>query len=153
MRLYLEPSILVKIFKHEEGSEKVADIISFIDSRSDWAGYTSRWSYLEVARALRKDGKPKELIELNIKEMKSHKIGLEDLSRRILHDAVGLIATYNIYASDALHAATFMSLQSRRAAEYFLSDDKHYARLRRILPVMTLKDVKGEHAEEPSEIL
>jgi len=42
------------------------DVVGAIDERPDWCGCTSRWSLLEVARALKKDGRPKELIQLNL---------------------------------------------------------------------------------------
>ncbi len=141
MKLYLEPSILVKMFKREEDSDKIIEIISGIDSKPEWAGYTSRWSFLEVARVLRKDGKPKELIELNLKELRSHKIMVEELTRRILSDAESLVSTQDIYASDALHVATFRSLQRKGGLDYFLSDDRHYERMLNILPVARIKDI------------
>ncbi|MFQ6135361.1 MAG: type II toxin-antitoxin system VapC family toxin [Nitrososphaerales archaeon] len=141
MRLYLEPSILVKMFKREEGSDKVTEVISSIDSRPEWVGHTSRWSFLEVARALRKDGKPKEMIELNLKELRSHRIRVDELTRRILSDAESLISSYDIYASDALHVATFRALERKGQLYHFLSDDRHYERLRNILPVIRVKDV------------
>lgn len=72
----------------------MVEIISSVDTRPDWAAYTSRWSSLEVARALRGDGKPKALIELDLKELRSHKIRLIDLSRRILSAAETFITSY-----------------------------------------------------------
>lgn len=141
MKLYLEPSVLVKMFKREEGSDKVLEVISSIDSRPEWVGRTSRWSFLEVARALRKDGKPKELIELNLKALKSHKIKVEELTMRILHNAESIVASYDIYASDALHVATFQVLERKGQLDYFLTDDRHYERLKNILPVARISDI------------
>jgi hypothetical protein len=82
LRLYLEPSVLVKLFKRAPDSGKMIDIVGAIDERRDWFACTSRWSLLEVARALKKDGKPKELIELNLKELRRHRIALIDLNWR-----------------------------------------------------------------------
>jgi len=69
LRLYLEPSVLVKLFKKERDSAKMIDLIGTIDSQGEWFACTSTWSTLEIARALRKDGKPKELIELDLREL------------------------------------------------------------------------------------
>src|SRR5271157_3055988 len=106
MRLYLEPSILVKLFKNERDSDKVIEIVSMMDRDDTWSACTSSWSFLEVARALKKDGKPKELIELDLREMRSHRIEYKPVSPEILAEAERIIIKHNIYASDSLHAAT-----------------------------------------------
>jgi len=74
LRFYLEPSVLVKAFKLEENSDKIIDVINLFDRKEGWHGFTSKWSLLEVARALRKDGKPEELISLNLDELRRHEI-------------------------------------------------------------------------------
>lgn len=51
MRLYLDSSVLVKLFKIESGSDGIVKIIAAMDKEQDWLGYTSRWSTLEIARA------------------------------------------------------------------------------------------------------
>jgi len=58
-------------------------LLEAIDERQDWFRCTSRWSILEVARALKNDGKPKELIQLNLSELKgdptrSHRFRIRD---------------------------------------------------------------------------
>lgn len=70
--------MLVKLFKKEPDSTRMVDLLGAIDERRDWYGCTSRWSLLEVARALKKDGKPRELIELDLKELET----TQDLVRR-----------------------------------------------------------------------
>ena len=87
MRLYLEPSLLVKLFKKEPDSNRMIELQGPLDERRDWYTCASRWSLLEVARALRKDGKPKELIELDLKELVRHKISLIEVTRKILLDS------------------------------------------------------------------
>jgi predicted nucleic acid-binding protein len=115
LRLYIEPSVIVKLFKREPGSDKMIEVMGAIDERRDWVGCTSRWSLLEVARALKKDGKPRELIELNLKELKRHRMSFIDVTRTILSDAENMLASRNLYASDALHVATFaLAARSRR---------------------------------------
>ena len=140
MRLYLEPSVLVKIFKVEENSDKMINLIDLINEREEWAGYTSKWTLLEVARALRKDGKPKEVILLDLDELRRHKITFVSISDEILERAGAITASRDMYASDALHIATFESLE-REKLEGFLSDDKHYRRLREIVPVLRLREL------------
>ena len=141
MRLYLEPSVLVKLFKKEDDSAKMLDIIEAIDRGTQWFACTSAWSPLEVARALRKDGKPKELIELNLKELRRHNISFVDVTRVILRKSESVISSRNIYASDALHAATFHSVSRAKSLDGMLSDDRHYDRLKNIVKVLTLKEI------------
>jgi len=99
--------VLVKLFKREPDSERMIDVMGAIGEGGDWVGCTSRWSLLEIAGGLRKDGKPRELIELNLTELKRQKISFMDVSREILSEAVRMVALHNLYASDALHVATF----------------------------------------------
>ncbi len=141
MRLYLEPSVLVKLFKKELDSEKMISVIGAIDERRDWFGCTSRWSLLEVARALKKDGKPKELIELNLKELRRHKILLMDVTRTILSDAERIVTLHNLYASDALHMATYSSTTSDKRLNAILTDDQHIRRLNGLIDVLNLSEI------------
>ena len=147
MRLYLEPSVLVKLFKREPDSGKMIELVAAIDNRRDWFGCTSRWSLLEVARALKKDGKPKELIELNLKELGRHKISFIDVTRSVLSDCQDLLASHDIYASDALHAATFASTTRTKRLDAILSDDVHFKRLSGIVKVLTLNQVSAQTAD------
>lgn len=142
----MEPSVLVKLFKKEPDTGKMIDIVEAIDERRDWFGCTSTWSLLEVARALKKDGKPKELVELNLNELRRHKVALIDVTRAILSDSARMIASYDLYASDALHAATFTCVARRRRLDAMLSDDRHFHRLGRIVKVLTLNEVSAETA-------
>ncbi|MEM2922689.1 MAG: type II toxin-antitoxin system VapC family toxin [Candidatus Bathyarchaeia archaeon] len=138
MRLYLEPSVLVKLFKREPGSEKM---ISIIDVRRDWFGCTSRWSLLEIARALKKDGKTRELVELDLKELRRHKLSFIDVTRAIISEAESIRASHNLYASDALHVATFESGIRSRRLDAMLTDDLHIQRLEGIAKVVSLKEI------------
>jgi predicted nucleic acid-binding protein len=141
LRLYLEPSVLVKLFKREPDSEKMINVVGAVDERRDWFGCTSRWSLLEVARALKKDGKPKELIELNLKELRRHRISFIDVTRTVLSDAERILASHNLYASDALHAATFTSAAHTRRLNAMLTDDRHIQRLDGIVRVANLSEI------------
>lgn len=141
MRLYLEPSVLVKLFKREPDSEKMINVIGAVNEHRDWFGCTSRWSLLEVARALKKDGKPKELIELNLKELRRHKISLIDVTRTILSDAEKMLVLHNLYASDALHVATFKLATRSRHLDAILADDRHIQSLDGIVKVLNLNEI------------
>ena len=141
MRLYLEPSVLVKLFKREHDSEKLINIIGSINERRDWFGCTSKWSSLEVARALKKDGKPRELVELNLKELRRHEISFIDVTRTILSDAERLLMMYNLYASDAVHVATFMLVTRSRQLDAMLTDDLHIKRLGGVVKVLGLNEI------------
>lgn len=141
MRLYLEPSVLVKLFKKEPDSEKMINIVSAIDERQDWFGCTSRWSLLEIARALKKDGKPRELIELNLKELRRHEISFIDVTKTILSDAERMLVSHDLYASDALHVATFASIARSRQLDAVLTDDRHIHRLKGIVKILNLNEV------------
>ena len=141
MRLYLEPTVLVKLFKREDDSEKLLGIVEAIDTKKPWFGCTSVWSALEAARALRKDGKPKELIELDLKELRRHKIYFINITKPILKGSERIIAERSIYASDALHAATFQSVSRRKSLDGMLSDDRHFDRLKGMVKVLTLNEI------------
>jgi predicted nucleic acid-binding protein len=137
----LEPTVLVKLFKREHDSDRMLDIMEAVDTRPQWFGCTSVWSALEVARALRKDGKPRELIELNLKELRRHKISFLDITRPILRTSERIIAARSIYASDALHAATFQSVSRRKSLDGMLSDDRHYDRLKGMVEVLAIEEI------------
>jgi len=141
LRLYLEPSVLVKLFKKEPNTEKMIDVVGAIDERRDWHGCTSRWTFLEVARALKKDGKPKELIELDLKELRRHRISFIDVTKTILSDAEQMLASYSLYASDAVHVSTFRLAGRRRRLDAMLTDDRHLKRFERILTALTLDQI------------
>lgn len=138
----MEPSVLVKLFKREQDSGKMIDLIATVDEEKPWFACTSRWSLLEVGRALRKDGKPKELVELNLKELMRHRITFLDVTRSVISQAQSILASNSIYASDALHAASYLSAAQHRHLEAMLSEDKHFRRLTRIIKVLTLNEVE-----------
>jgi len=142
LRLYLEPRVLVKLFKREDNSTKMTDLIATVDDEKEWFACTSRWSLLEITRALRKDGKPKELIELDLKELKRHRITFLDVTRRIIAASERLIASNDLYASDALHAATYASARKPRRLEAMLSDDRHFRRLGSVIKILTLDEAQ-----------
>ena len=142
MRLYLEPSVLVKLFKREQDSGKMVDLISVVDEDRRWFACTSRWSLLEVARALKKDGKPRELIELNLKELMRHRIAYLDVTRSVISHAQNILASRNIYASDALHAASYVGATQRQRLEAMLSDDRHFRRLGDMVKLLTLNEIR-----------
>ena len=131
----------MKLFKPEHDSQKMISIVNTIDTKKSWFGCTSVWSSLEVARALRKDGKPKELIELDLKELRRHKISFINITQGILRRCEQIVAESNIYASDALHAATFQSVSRRRSLDGMLSDDRHYGRLKGTVKILTLNEI------------
>jgi predicted nucleic acid-binding protein len=130
MRLYLESSVLVKLFKRENQTDKMIEVVSRVGEWSGWFGYSSRWALLEVARALKKDGKDKELIELDLKELQSHRIAFEPLTHGVLSDAEKIVAAFDVYASDAVHAATYRRIARRSKLDGFLTDDRHFLRLK-----------------------
>lgn len=132
--------------KGEPDSGKMIDVVGAIDERRDWFGCTSRWSLLEVARALKKDGKPKEMIQLNLSELRRHRISFIHMTRAILSNSEAMLASHDIYASDALHAATFTSLSRTKRLDAMLSDDIHFQRLGKIVKVLTLNEISVDHS-------
>lgn len=142
MRLYLEPSILVKMFKNEQDSDKIIELLDLFDRKAEWSGFTLKWSLLEVARALKKDGKPEELISLDLDELGRHDIFFASVSDKMLEDAKNIITSYDVYASDALHVATFRFLDKSEKLEGFLCDDKHFNRLGNLIPVLKLNEIR-----------
>ena len=142
MRFYLEPSVLVKAFKLEENSDKIIDIINLFERKEGWYGFTSKWSLLEVARALRKDGKPEELISLNLDELRRHEIVFASVSDEMLEESKDIVTPYDVYASDALHVATFRFLERKERLDGFLCDDRHYHQLRKTVSVLKLNEIQ-----------
>jgi len=142
LRLYFDSSVLVKLFKIEADSDKTIEVMAALDKEKSWHGYTSNWSQLEIARALKKDGKPKELTLLNLRELNRHRISFIKVSDDILEKAKDIIATYNLYASDALHVATFKTLETSEKLDGFLCDDAHFHRLQTLLRTISLDQIK-----------
>lgn len=141
MRVYLEPSVIVKLFKQEADSDKMIEVISKADEDPSWSTYTSGWSILEVARALKKDGKQKEIIELDLRELRSHKIKYKPVTKEVLAEAEKILTDRNIYASDSVHAATYRRLAQKSKMDAFLTDDRHFLRLRGLVRAKGLRDL------------
>ncbi len=142
MRLYIEPSILVKLFKAEDGSDEIIRLVSVLDDDPAWYATSSRWSFLEVARALRKDHKTKEIIELDLRELRSHKITFLPVSDKIISEAESVVASTDTFAADAVHVCTYRDSAKRSRLDGFLCDDIHYERFRHQVPVKTITDLK-----------
>jgi len=116
--------------------------MSLIDSSTKWYAATSRWSLLEVARALKKDGKTKEIIELDLRELRSHKIDFVPVSENILSMAEKLMASTSVFAADAVHVSTYRKTAQRSQLEGFLCEDLHYQRFKTQVPVKAIEDLK-----------
>ena len=134
MRIYLDSSVLVKLYKQEEDSDAMDEIIQKIDT-GEWRGFSSKWSFLEITRALKKDKKPKEIITIDMEDLKSHRINFISLSDELIPIAERLIKETNLYAADAFHLATFEFTNKREKINVFLCDDRHFERLKPFVPV------------------
>lgn len=141
MKLYLEPSALVKLYKQEEDSDIMDEIIQKIDNE-EWQGFSSKWSFLEILRALKKDRKPKEIITVDMEDLRSHKIHFLSLRDELISELEKLIKETNLYAGDAFHVATFKLISKKGKIDAFVCDDRHFDRLKPFVPV-----------KKPSEIL
>ena len=141
MKLYFEPSVLVKVFKSETDSNRMVEILSKIDEDKGSIAYISSWSFLEIARGLKKDRKPKELIELDLRELRNHRIKYKPINREILADAERIIVEHNVYASDSVHAATYRNIERTLKLDAFLTDDKHFGRLIGLVKSRTIRDI------------
>jgi predicted nucleic acid-binding protein len=122
---------LVKLSKAERGSDEIIKLVSILDKDPKWYAASSSWSFLEVARALRKDRKTRELIELDLRELRSHKISFLPVTDRIISEAESLVASTNTYAADAVHVSTYRDIAQRSRLDGFLCDDIHYERFKR----------------------
>lgn len=138
MNLYLDSSVLVKLYKEEKDSAIMDEVVHKID-RGEWKGFSSKWSFLEIARALKKDKKPKEIIAVDLEDLRSHKINFLPLSDALIPKAEELIKENNLYAADAFHIASFLLIKK---ADVFLCDDKHFDRLREVVPIMRPSEIK-----------
>jgi len=85
----------------------------------------------------------KELIELNLSELKRHRVSFIEVTRKILSASEIVIASHDIYASDALHVATYSSVARLKRLDAMLSDDRHFDRLGEIVNVLTLSEASS----------
>lgn len=130
----MDSSVLVKLYKLEEDSEVMDKIIKKID-KGEWQGFSSKWTFLEITRALKKDKKPKEIVTIDMEDLKSHKINFIPLSDELIPIAERLLKETNLYAADAFHLATFESINEKEKIDAFLCDDRHFERLKPFVPV------------------
>jgi hypothetical protein len=86
-------------------------------------------------------GKPKELIELGLRDMLSHRVEYKPVSHEILAEAERIIAERNIYASDSVHAATYRALERASKLDAFLTDNKHSVRLKGLVNPRTIREI------------
>jgi len=134
LRLYFDSSVLVKLYKQEEDSDVMDNIIQKID-KGEWQGFSSKWTFLEITRALKKDRKPKEIITIDMEDLKLHKINFISLRDELIPIAERLIKETNLYAADAFHLATFEWINKSEKIDVFLCDDRHFGRLKAFVPV------------------
>ena len=116
--------------------------IGRIDRDRRWSAYSSKWSYLEVARALKKDGKTPEVIALDLQELRSHNITFQSVTDELIINAEKLVGTSSLYAADSLHVSTFLSLNKTYTLDGFVCDDMHYERLKPYVPVIKLNQLR-----------
>jgi hypothetical protein len=83
-----------------------------------------------VARALRKDHKTKGMIELDLRELHTHKISFVSVSDKICSEAEKVIASTNTFAADAIHVYTYWDTVQRSRLDGFLCDDEHYEKFK-----------------------
>jgi hypothetical protein len=88
---------LVKLFKAERSSDEIIKLVTILDKDPKWYAASSSWSFLEVARALRNDRKTRELVEVDLRELRSHKISFLPVTDRIISEAESLVASTNTY--------------------------------------------------------
>ena len=91
-----------------------------------------------MARALRKDHKTKEIIELDLRELRSHEIAFLPVSDRIISEAENATASTNTFAADAVHVCTYKEIAQHSRLDGFLCDDIHYERFKPQAPVKTI---------------
>jgi len=134
LRLYFDSSVLVKLYKQEGDSDMMDEIIQKID-KGEWQGFSSKWAFLEITRALKKDKKPKEIITIDMEDLKLHKINFISLRDELIPIAERLVKETNLYAADAFHLATFEWINKDEKIDAFLCDDRHFGRLKALVPV------------------
>jgi hypothetical protein len=132
----------VKLFKYETSSDEMIRLVSILDEDPKRYAASSRWSFLDVARALRKDHKTREIIELDLRELRSHKISFAPVSDKICLQAEKVIASTNTFAADAVHVCTYRDMAQRSRLDGFLCDDIHYEKFRGQVPVNSIRDLE-----------
>jgi len=122
---YIETSVMVKWFKRDEDELESSLALRKRFSESDDTTVVSTYAILEIVRALKKGSFDLSHIEDTLKD-------ISDMSERgeldlvsvdeILTDSIPYIIDLNLYASDALHAATAVAT----GCTVFWSADKHH---------------------------
>lgn len=77
-----------------------------------------------------------------MRELKRHRVSFTRVSDNLLEEAEDIIASYNIYASDALHAVTYKAPERSERLDGFLCDDAHFHRLENLVKAVTLNQIK-----------
>lgn len=95
-----------------------------------------------MARALRKDRKTKEIIELDLRELHTHRISFVPVSDKICSDAEKVIASTDTFAADAVHVCTYWDMAQRAKLDGFLCDDTHYEKFKGQVPIKTIRDLE-----------
>lgn len=134
---YLEASSLWNMFYGEPGE----NLVEYCIDSPDLHCMSSVWSHLELHRGVQKrinqgeissdDGSNlRTFIDVHLDRLVARRQLFElEVTRELVEEAKRLIASHNLYASDALHLASALS----GGCSCILVDDYHFTRLRRIV--------------------
>ncbi len=85
------------------------------------------------------------MVELDLRELRSHRITFVAVSDKILSEAQKIIGSTGFYAADAVHISTYRNLAQRSRLEGFLCEDVHYERFKEQVPVRAITDLEFRH--------
>lgn len=132
-KLVLESSALWNLYYQEKGAELVEMIIE----NNMFECYTSRWSFLELYRGIKKRVNQKEIspeeamdlrdfIDADLLELEfSNHLKFIEIQQHVIEVSQNLIFKENLYAADALHLASAITISS----DGIVVDDYHFKRL------------------------
>jgi predicted nucleic acid-binding protein len=135
-RIYLDSSVYVKLFKEENGSDTVKQIVSYVKTNRRFLICLSYWVVNETIAAI--DQACNQHHEITKKERdiiiptifrrlleysKSH-VNIISVNNNLVNGSVNYIHTYNLSADDALH----IHIAHESKCKYFITADYHIKR-------------------------
>jgi|WetSurMetagenome_2_1015567.scaffolds.fasta_scaffold449912_1 predicted nucleic acid-binding protein len=144
MKVYLETSSLVKLYRSEQESDDVISLLeSFLDRRIELS--TSAISRLELVRGLTKGGVNEVTIskvEADLEMYAARGLNMLPVSEEILECAIPYIKKNHLGAIDALHLASALMF-----ADVLITNDDH------LLKSSLKKDIKNSlRIIKPSQV-
>lgn len=144
--MYLDTSVFFNAYFPTDESDKAEDILNLLSPSLQ--GITSEWMIVEMFRVINKQKNLENIDEelaqtisafflADIEQLQvENKLRLLPVQKSYIMQTERLIATYNLYAADAVHLATAMHASS----QFFISFDSDFNRISELKVINPLYD-------------